>query len=252
MDYARDRNPAVAGEPVPAQIFLQPIASPVALGAFGFAITAFVIGAHMAGWFGTRGSQVFIAPYVLLFGGIIQLLAAMWAFKARDVLSTAVFGIWGAYWAAFGIQWMQFASGTMQLPINFTQIGGYGYWLIALAALTLSMAIAAFAVNIGTAAWLLLLTAGAVLWGISQFTNVTISGAPLGLEIVTGYFFMAAAVAAYYVGTALMLEWTFGRKILPVGDLQAEQVPVAVSDGEGEPGVVKHHHPSLNRPVTQA
>ena len=86
-----------------ARIFLQPIASPWVLGLFGFSIAAFVMGGKYAGWFNAAGANavIYVAVAALL-GGFSQFVSAMWAFKARDALSTAFNGIWGTFWLAVG------------------------------------------------------------------------------------------------------------------------------------------------------
>ena len=56
----------------------------------------------MAGWYGTGGTPLVLYPFVLTAGGLAQFLAGMWSYRARDGLATAVHGIWGSFWLAFG------------------------------------------------------------------------------------------------------------------------------------------------------
>src|SRR5579884_4129105 len=56
------------------------VADPLPLGLAGFASATFTISAVFAGWF--RLSDVVVAiPVALVFGGIVQFLAGMWAFR---------------------------------------------------------------------------------------------------------------------------------------------------------------------------
>src|SRR5579883_3308754 len=103
-------NSRTAVTPQP-RVFLQPIAAPSILGLYGFAGATFMVAANMAHWFGNEHSMLLLVPFAAFFGGLAQFLAGMWAFKARDGLATAMHGMWGAFWMAYGIlQWI-FASG---------------------------------------------------------------------------------------------------------------------------------------------
>src|SRR5579875_575049 len=83
------------------RVFLQPIAAPSILGLFGFAGATFIVAANMAGWFGTPRSGIYIFPFAATFGGLAQLLAGVWAYRARDGIATAMHGTWGAFWLAY-------------------------------------------------------------------------------------------------------------------------------------------------------
>src|SRR6516162_4371843 len=94
-----------------ARIYLQPIAAPSVLGLFGFAGATFMVAAHMAHWYGGASTDLYLAAFAATFGGIAQFTAGMWAFKARDVVATAMHGTWGAFWIAYGLLEYAFVSG---------------------------------------------------------------------------------------------------------------------------------------------
>jgi succinate-acetate transporter protein len=79
-----------------AQIYLQPIAALSILGLYGLAGATFMVAAHMAHWFGTSATSLYLFPFAAIFGGLAQFLAGMWAFRARDGVATAVHGMWGS------------------------------------------------------------------------------------------------------------------------------------------------------------
>src|SRR3954464_4178977 len=85
------------------RVVLQPIAAPSILGLFGFAGATFVVAAHMAGIYGTAGTTDYIFPCAAFFGGLAQFLAGMWAYRALDGVATAMHGMWGSFWMAFGL-----------------------------------------------------------------------------------------------------------------------------------------------------
>jgi len=81
-----------------ARVFLQPIAAPSILGLYGFAAGTFMVTANLVGWYGNARSPLLIFPFAVAAGGIAQGAAALFAYKARDALATAIHGIWAAFW----------------------------------------------------------------------------------------------------------------------------------------------------------
>jgi hypothetical protein len=226
-------NGHVAG-PIPAQIVLQPIAAPSILGLFGLATASFVVGAHTAGWYGNSGTPLYLAAFVALFGGLAQFLAGMWAFKARDSVATVIHGSWGAFWGAYGLLYLLVASGTLSLAaVN----QNYGFWYIPLAAITGVSIFATLASNGVLSTTLLVFTIGSVIAAIA-----TLVGDATWIK-VAGWVFMLGALFAWYVGSALLLEGSWRRVILPLGRTQHgtnRPGSIAIDPVEyplGEPGV---------------
>ena len=62
-----------------------------------------MVAAHLAHWYGGPTSLNYIWPFAATFGGIAQFAAALWGYRARDGLATAMHGTWGAFWMGFGI-----------------------------------------------------------------------------------------------------------------------------------------------------
>src|SRR5919199_969068 len=91
-----------ANESTLAQVFLQPIAAPSILGLYGFAAATFIVTAYLVGWYGKATSPALIFPFATAAGGIAQGAAALWAYRARDGLATAIHGIWAAFWLGYG------------------------------------------------------------------------------------------------------------------------------------------------------
>ena len=114
------------------RVVLQPIAAPSILGLFGFAGATFVVAAQLARWYGTPASGQFLFPFAAFFGGLAQFTAGMWAYRARDGLATAMHGMWGSFWMAYGLLFLLGATRTLTLPTGtFTELG---FWFLALAA----------------------------------------------------------------------------------------------------------------------
>jgi uncharacterized protein len=216
-----------------AQISLQPVAAPSVLGLYALAAATFIVAANLAGWYGNTSTPQYLLPFVGVFGGIAQLLAAMWAFRARDTLATAMHGAWGSFWLAYGILWLLVAVGTISAAAASSAVG---YWFIALAAITLVGALAALAQNIGFALVLAALAGGAICLAVGLLVNSS------PWRTTGAWFFIVSAVLAWYVASAMLLESTFGRVVLPIGKVggvdrpgRAARRPIQYP--AGEPGV---------------
>jgi succinate-acetate transporter protein len=220
-----------------ARVFLQPIAAPSILGLFGFAVATFMVTAHLVGWYGKATSPLLIFPFATAAGGIAQGAAALWAFKARDGLATAVHGIWGAFWLGYGFLNFMIALKLIPAPVPHHAVPELGYWFFALAAVTLAGAVASLGESLGISAVLWPLWVGAAFLGVFY----TVGGT--GWEKVGGYVTMASSFTAFYAASAMMLASTFGRVIFPLGKYRRHaNVPGAqpmypIQFELGEPGV---------------
>lgn len=193
-----------------SRIMLQPVAHPSVLGLFGFAGATFMVAAHLAGWYGTTDTPVFLAPFALTFGGIAQFAAGMWAYRARDVVATAMHGTWGAFWIAFGLLHMLAAAGVVSPPTT-VQFIAFGYWFLVLAVITGFGAIAALGDNLALTAVLVALTVGSVLLAIALLTGSS------SFEVVAGWALMVSSWLAVYTASAMMIAASWGRTVLPLG-----------------------------------
>ncbi len=148
--------------------------------------------------------------FAATFGGLAQFLAGMWSYRARDGLATAMHGMWGAFWLAYGILFSLVATGAVTLPAGnkFVELG---YWFIPLAAITLMGFFAALAESLGLATVLGTLATGAAFLAIFYLSGDS------GWETAGGWVLQVSAWAAFYVASAMMLEHAYGRTILPLG-----------------------------------
>ncbi len=220
------------------RVVLQPISAPSVLGLFAFAVATFIVTADYVSWFGTLKTQSVIFPFAVATGGLMQSLAAVWSYRARDTLATAVHGMWGGFWIAYGILWGFVVSGAIALPAGYAVISGLNYWFFTMAAVTLVCAVAAMGQNMALTLLLLLLGSGAALLGVAM----TVGGSTW--YYVGGYVTMASAIAALYTGGAMLIAATWGRTVLPIGTLgrRQENIPgkqpmTPIEFVAGEPGV---------------
>jgi len=192
--------------PSTTSIFLRPVASPSILGFFGLAAAALVVGCHMAGWYGAATTPMYILGFVALFGGVAQFTAAMWGYAARDGLSTAIHGTWGAFWAGYGVLYLLVANGALTLgSVNMN----LGFLFIPLCAITVVCAIAAIADRWAEAATLMVLS---IATGIAAVSLLIGSGNWIK---AAGWVLAFGALLAWYVGSAALMEGSWRRLILP-------------------------------------
>jgi uncharacterized protein len=161
----------------------------------------------------------------------------MWSFRARDDVATAIHGMWGSFWMAYGVLYSLFMLHALpQPPGAFPELR---FWFLVLGAITWMGFFAVLAKNLGMAAVLLPLAAGSSIaaWGFwAGSTRV---------ESVAGWVFVISAAAAWYVASAMMLESSTGRVILPTlktrseANVPGEQVTFPTEFEWAEPGVKK-------------
>jgi succinate-acetate transporter protein len=219
------------------RVVLQPLAPPSILGLFGFAGATFIVASHIAGWYGTPTSPDYLFPFAAFFGGLAQFAAGLFAFRARDGLATAMHGMWGSFWMSYGLLYLLIAAGVVAAPAPNGPFVELGYWFIALGAITAAGAIASLAESLALFAVLGTLTAGSGLMAAALISGTS------GVQTWAGWVLVVSALCAFYTASAMMLEGTFGRVILPLGKLRvAANVPgrritEPIEYPEGMPGV---------------
>lgn len=219
-------------------ISLQPVAAPSILGLFGFAVSTFMVAANLAGWFGNdTTTPLVLFPFAFAFGGIAQLLAAMWAYRARDGLATAIHGAWGSFWIGYGIYILLVGLGVAPDTANSPDARvAFGFWFIGLAAVTWTGFVAALAENIATALVLLALAAGSTLLAIGMTVAVPV------LVTIGAIVLVASAILAWYTASAMVLAGSTGRTVLPMGQRSGANKPGStpqrpIEYAAGQPGV---------------
>ncbi|MBO0877180.1 MAG: hypothetical protein J2P19_27705 [Pseudonocardia sp.] len=193
-----------------SRIVLTPIAAPSILGLFGLAGATFLVASLLAGWWGGPTSIPIIAPFVFFFGGLAQLLAGMWSYRARDGVATAVHGTWGSFWMAWSA--LVGLVGLGLLPPNVLVSQAFGFWFIVMCVVTAFGALAALGESLGLLTVLILLAAG------SGLLAAGLIGGFSAVVTAAGWVLVASAAAAFYTAGAMMLAGSFGgRTILPLG-----------------------------------
>jgi uncharacterized protein len=198
-----------------SRLVLTPVAAPSILGLFGFAGATFMVASMLAGWWGVPATSApVIAPFALFFGGLAQLLAGMWAYRARDGVATAMHGTWGSFWLAWGL--LVLLTAWRVLPVTALASRALGFWFIVLCIVTTFGALAALGDNLGLFTVLALLAAGSGLLAAGWVGGIGI------VVVAGGWVLVASAAAAFYTAGAMMLAGAAkGRTILPLGKYSA-------------------------------
>jgi succinate-acetate transporter protein len=182
------------------------VADPAPLGLAGFAMTTFVLSMFNANLVSIRGLPV-VLGLALAYGGLAQLLAGMWEFRNGNTFGALAFSSYGAFWLSYWALVVFYAKSIVSPHDAGNAIGLY---LWSWAIFTAYMTVAALRVSGAVLTVLALLTATFILLAIG---NV---GAHATVLHWGGYVGLATAAAAWYTSFALVLNFTWGRTVLPV------------------------------------
>jgi uncharacterized protein len=195
-----------------ARVYLTPIAPPETLGLFGFFASTMVVSTWLLGWWGTpTGSPPTMFEIAAFFGGLAQFAAGLWSFRARDYIGSALLTMWGTYWLAWGLLQLLAADHVVTIPPLSTAQPGFGVWFIPLALFTTWGAIAAVRENVPL--FVVLLTVGV---GSGFAAGGFWAGSPTWIH-VAAWLFVFGACFAWYTGAMVLLEYSWGRVVLPFG-----------------------------------
>jgi uncharacterized protein len=181
-------------------------ANPAPLGAAGFAATTFVLSVINANLVGPKAGGV-VLPLALVYGGLAQLLAGMWEFRAGNTFGACLFGSFGAFWISVYV--------LLKLPVGAFNEAGFSLYLYAWGIFTLIMFIASLRTTGVLAFALLLLVITILLLAIGHADLVGTLKLTNGWIKLGGWVGIVLALSAWYIVLAALMESTFGREVLP-------------------------------------
>jgi len=222
------------------RVMLQPFAAPSVLGLYGFAAATFMVALHLTGVYGGTTTFGELWPFAAVFGGVAQFMAGMWAFRVRDTIATAMHGMWGSFWIAFGILNLLIQLGKLpNHPAGSVSDPAFAMWFYTLAAITAAGAVAAMAESVALSSVLWTLAGGSAVLAVGLSVGGT------GWVKVAGWILVASAILAWYTATSIMMLAGTGKVVLPLGKPKKEAnrpggKPVAPIQLEwAEPGIKK-------------
>jgi uncharacterized protein len=178
-------------------------ASPGTLGLLGFGMTTILAGLNVGQWIGAGA----VLAMAIFFGGIIQIIAGLIGLRKGNMFASA-FACYGAFWLAFN--WMLTSTA---VPADLYGIAAF---MLVWALVTLTFTISAPKHGIGvTLVFVTLLIAFFLLtWMFDTMaagnTVAKSTAEGIGAEIIL------TGVLAWFVATADLTNWNYGRKIIPV------------------------------------
>ena len=194
---------------------VSPVADPAPLGLAAFALTTFLLSASNAGWMTKATGDAWLG-YALAYGGLVQLLAAMWEFRNKNVFGTTIFGSYGGFWIGLGlwvilVQRAAPASPLLKAAYASASVKDLGWILLAWAIFNTYMLLISTQTTIAVFSTLLLLEATEIILFIGFFTGNT------GTIKAGGYVGVVTALFAWYTSAAGVTNGLPGRISLPVG-----------------------------------
>ncbi len=200
------------------------IADPAPLGLAAFALTTFLLSARNAGWMSSTLGDAWLT-FALAYGGLAQLLAAMWEFRNKNVVGATGFGTFGAFWIGLAL-WVLLvvnpavaAIKPITLVTTVTSINHELAWiLLGFAIFTTYVLILVSQTNMALFLTFFFLWATLIILVIGLF----IGGAQLPLAPTTtvkigGYVGVITAAIAWYTSAAGMAAGMGAKLRFPLG-----------------------------------
>ena len=191
-------------------------ANPAPLGLCGFALTTFVLSCVNAGFIIPQGiGTTIVIGLALFYGGLAQMLAGMWEFKAGNTFGATAFTSYAAFWLSFaaifipgtGILASFTAKSGALMPAFSTAVGIY---LLGWTFFTLLMTLATLRSNLALIAVFVILTL-TFLW-----LTIGFLGGGTGWIVLGGWFGIVTALVAWYTALAGVLASGKNVFTLPV------------------------------------
>jgi succinate-acetate transporter protein len=188
------------------------IADPVPVGIAGFAMTTFILSCVNAGFFGGTASTPMVLGLAMFYGGLVQLLAGLWAFRRGETFVAVAFCSYGGgFWLSYFFL-VYFIVPHLAVSVAGNAVGLYLLgWLI----FTFYMTIAALRTNLAVLGVFVTLTATYLLLVLGNLGIDKADLVPIG-----GYVGITCGVTAWYVAFAHVTNATFTRELIPTWPLR--------------------------------
>jgi len=193
-------------------------ASPAVVGLMGFGTTTMIAGlSNLPAPYGTgfAGNWV-VYGMAVAFGGIAQLIAGLIALRKGNMFAGSAFMGYGAFWLAFTLMLNVFITPQAMNPAALYGVAGFAFiwmmftftflinapkhgWGILMVFLFLFIAFILLVVKFWS------LASGSTAFAANGSDNWAVGG-----EIIFD------GLVAWYVATADLTNWNYGRKVLPV------------------------------------
>ena len=182
------------------------LATPIPLGLAALATTTFLMG--VATIFQPQASWPPYFTQALMFGGLIELLAGMWAFAYGDALAATTFSFLGAFFGWWGLAYTALPAHAAAAA----SLNSVATVFIVTGVVTLYLWIASFYEFVSFNLVLLFLWIALGLMGIAMYTGVET------ITIVGGIAAIISGVIAAYTSFAGIYNATSLQEVVPLGE----------------------------------
>lgn len=188
-------------------LFSEITVNPAPLGLIGFGMTTILLNIHNAGFFPLDSM---ILAMGIFYGGMAQVVAGIMEFKKNNTFGTTAFTSYGFFWMALAalniLPEMGYGEAANSLSMAaFLFMWGFFTLFMFIATLRISKALQ---VVFGTLTLLFFLLA------IGNFTGSTL------ILTIAGYEGIICGFTAIYAAMAQVVNETYGKVVLPIGEVQ--------------------------------
>lgn len=194
------------------------VANPAPLGLGAFAFTTAVLGCVYAGFIVPLGigDLRIIVGSALFYGGIIQVLAGMWAFRRNNMILATIFSSYGGFLVALGAIFIPFLGFFTIVGIAGLLSPVLGLFFLCWTIFTAILVVGSLRTNIALIVTLALLFLSYLFLTIGQLAHFNIALLHIG-----GWLGIISALVAWYTCFAYMLAGEGGIFRLPLGHFGA-------------------------------
>jgi len=188
------------------------IGEPASMALLGFATGTFIIAWPLSGFVGTSALPATV-PSVLVFAGIAQFIGGLIAFRRENQFAGTAFGVFGANNVVVATFLLMQATGMIAATPGSGAMRMLALELFCFGYIALMLGIVAVRLNGAFVAILLTLAAGFTLSGVQDYYG---SSMPSLVGHIGGYCLIASAALAAYTASAMVINSTWQRPVLPL------------------------------------
>jgi succinate-acetate transporter protein len=189
------------------------VAQPAAMALLGFATGTFIIAWPLSGFLPISAVPAAI-PSVLIFAGIAQFIGGLVALRRGNAFAGTAFCAFGANNAVVATFLFMQVTGAVPTMPGSPEMKMLGLELFCFGYIALMLGLVAMRLNAAFVCILLTLSAGFTLTAMADFYGTAI---PSIIGHLGGYFLIASSGIAAYTATAMVLNSTWERSVLPLG-----------------------------------
>src|SRR5579884_902460 len=180
---------------------------------------AFATGIWITGLFQTNiaplSERGLLFPSLLIYAGVVLFMAGLFLYRRNNLFFATTFCSFAAFNITHAVLLLCQLDGLLQTSPTANLV--VGCLTESFAYISLSLLIGAMQMNVVLVLMLGCTFIGYALGGLPFLTAATAGGGWAAAGRIGGYFLFAAGVFAYYGGTALLVNTSWRRPILPIG-----------------------------------